>query len=232
MPKVNVRISIEGDGNTVIRDKSAYILLDKSGSMGWNWLETVGAMNAYVEELAADETSRDTKVTLALFDTPVQAMDFSVLRKGVEAGDWKAVDPGEATPRGYTPLFDAIGRIVALAEQDKPERAVMVIITDGAENASRELTRGEAKEALDRCRARGWQVVFIGADFDAFGQAASVGGAVGQTISMNAGSYAATTKTLARKTREYASFASASVDFSDADRAEAAGKKAVKETGV
>jgi hypothetical protein len=74
-----------------------------------------------------------------------------------------------------TPLLDAIVRTIALAEADNPDKAVIVIMTDGHENASREVTRDGVKVALDRVRARGWEVVFLGANFDNISDASSVG---------------------------------------------------------
>jgi len=122
-------------------------------------------VNAYVDALArpaggAAACGHD-KVTLALFDHH-DGLKFDLLRRGVRAGGWTRVTEAEASPRGMTPPFDSIARIVSLAESDAPERGVIVIMTDGAENASREVTKQGARAALDRARARGWEVVFPG----------------------------------------------------------------------
>jgi hypothetical protein len=60
-------------------------------------------------------------------------LQFDVLRNSVDAGRWNDVTTNEVSPRGMTPLYDAIGRIVSLAEKDRPEKAIIVIMTDGEE---------------------------------------------------------------------------------------------------
>jgi hypothetical protein len=63
--------------------------------------------------------------------------------------------------------------------------------------------------------------VFLGADFDAFGEAAQVGVETAQTLNMKAGNYQASMVNLAAQTRCYFS-AGASMSFSDEDREQAA----------
>ena len=134
-------------------DTHAYILLDRTGSMSSIWAEAIGSLNAYVEALTrpADGAlpSGNDKVTLAAFDHH-DGLKFDLLRRGVTAAAWNKVTDDEASPRGMTPLFDSIARIVALAEGDAPQRAVIVIMTDGEENASREVNKDGARAALDR----------------------------------------------------------------------------------
>jgi hypothetical protein len=114
----------------------SYILLDRTGSMEPIWNEALSSVNAYADGLAAlDGGPRvDADITLAVFDAQ-DGLKFDVLRQGVDAGDWNDVTTREVTPRGMTPLYDAIGRIVSLAEKDKPEKAVLVIMTDGDRNS-------------------------------------------------------------------------------------------------
>lgn len=159
-----------------------YILLDRSGSMaGPRWTDTLGGVNAYVQALARDPATKDILVTMAVFDS---MGPFDILRKDVPAYLWSDVMSHEATPRAGTPLYDGIGRLVTLAEQDNPDRSAIVITTDGHENASREHTQQSVKAILDRCRARGWQVIFLGADFDNMDQGAGLGNAYRSTMRM------------------------------------------------
>ena len=196
----------------------AYILLDRTGSMQSIWEEALGSVNAYVKALS-EGPKADAHVTLGVFDAH-DGLQFDVLRAGVPAATWKDVTNADATPRGMTPLFDAIGAMVALAEKDAPDKAILVIMTDGQENASREMKKDDVKAALDRIEKRGWQVVFLGAEFAKFGDADAVGLAGGKRMAMSAGMMTASMSTLARKTRGY--FAEGQdVTFDDADRAEA-----------
>lgn len=200
----------------------AYILLDRTGSMGSIWAEALGSVNAYVEALTkpADgaKPSEDDKVTLAVFDHHA-GLQFDVLRRAVTAASWKKVTDAEASPRGMTPLFDSIARIVALAEEDQPARAVIVVMTDGHENASKEVTKDGARAALDRARAKGWEVIFLGAEFGKFSDAEAVGVGGSKSMAMSAGNFDASMRKLASKSRKYFE-AAESVDFDAEDRKE------------
>jgi len=186
----------------------AYILLDRSGSMTGKWAETLSAINGYVAELA--HATPALAVTLATFDDPGphetsgQAPWFEVIRDAVRAQEWRPVTPSEAAPRGTTPLFDVVERLVCLAEEAETERAVIVVMTDGYENASRVATKTSARTRLDRCRERGWQVVFLGADFDTMAQAGDLGAGVDQALNLRAGHYSASMAFVARSTAAYA----------------------------
>ena len=199
-----------------------YILLDRSGSMQIRWGEALSAVNVYATDLAKHEESRNSGILLAVFDG-YDGLKFEVLRNVETSADWTPVSAEELVPRGNTPLFDAIGRVTALATGERPERAVFVVMTDGEENASRELTREGAKAAFDRCRERGWQVVFLGADFDAFDQAASVGSDRRHTLRTSAGHYSAAGLSTAARARAYLS-KGAEMTYSSEDRDAAVGQ--------
>lgn len=196
----------------------AYILLDRSGSMQSLWVEALSSVNAYARELAnkTDGDVVDGHITLATFDGQ-EGLQFDVLRKKTPALHWENVTDKEAVPRGMTPLLDALGRIIALAEGDNPDKAVVVVMTDGQENASREVTREGAKAALDRVKKKGWDVVFLGANFDNISDAASVGVAVGQQMAMAPGAMNASMKLMAKKSRAYFARGEAHT-FEEADR--------------
>ena len=196
----------------------AYILLDRSGSMSQRWSEALGSINAYVKELAKGSAT----VTLATFDS-VGDMKYEVLRDAVPSAEWKDVTDADAQPRGGTPLLDAIGRAVSAIESRPGDKKILIVMTDGEENQSREMNKVSAKAALDRFEKRGWQVVFLGADFDAFGQAATVGVQNAKVMRLNSGSYVAAMADLGSKSRAYTSGGIAEVAFNDEDRARASG---------
>lgn len=198
----------------------SYILIDRSGSMASNWAETLGSVNGYVETLAKDGGTKKTKITVAFFD---DTEPFAVARTDVKAKDWTALTDADATPRGTTPLFDAVGSLANLIDKADPKRASVVVVTDGVENASKEVSKEAAKARLDAMRKKGYDVVFLGADFDAFNQAGSLGNATGQTINAAKGSYAATMSMLASRTSAYAQSGKVA-DFTNDDRKRAAGK--------
>ncbi len=199
----------------------AYILLDRSGSMQSLWVEALSSVNAFAKELAnkKDGPAVDSHITLAVFDSQ-QGLQFDVLRRKQPALHWETVTDKEASPRGMTPLLDAMVRIVALAESDNPDKAVIVVMTDGEENASQEVKREGVKVALDRAKAKGWEVVFLGANFDNISDASSVGVQGGQQMAMSAGTMDRSLASLARKSRAYAAAApgAAPIEFNEEDR--------------
>jgi len=159
-----------------------FILLDRSQSMAdaGKWPEAVKAINLYVKKLADDDV--DTGVTLAAFDKYNGEFDYRVIRDRITPKTWRPVDDTDASPRGWTPLNDAIGRMVSQARAAAYDKVAIIIVTDGEENSSKELTVAEAKAQLDDCRKRGWQVIFLGADYDNVAQAASYGTKASSTV--------------------------------------------------
>ena len=208
----------------------SYILLDRTGSMSDIWDEALSSVNAYAKSVGEEEDGEadiETIVNLAVFDAQ-EGLQFDVLRRGITTEAWSEVTHDEAHPRGMTPLFDAIGRLVSLAEADAPEKAVLVIMTDGLENASREMTGDGARAALDRARERGWEVVFLGAEFANFSDADAVGVVSDKSIAVGAPQFSATMDRLAKKSRAYAQDDEAEIIFDEEDRA-ASGEEAVKD---
>ena len=200
----------------------AYILLDRSGSMQSLWVEALSSVNAFAKELAnkTDGPVVDSHVTLAVFDSQ-EGLHFDVLRKKQPALHWDNVTDKDASPRGMTPLLDAMVRIISLAESDNPDKAIIVVMTDGQENASREVSREGVKAALDRVKAKGWEVVFLGANFDNISDADSVGVGGSKQMAMSAGTMNESMSRLAKKARSYASMkrGAAPIEFDQEDRA-------------
>jgi hypothetical protein len=199
---------------------NSYILLDRTGSMSGIWDEALGSVNAYVDSVIEPDEGPQVinDITFAVFDAQ-EGFQFDILRKNVSGETWMEVTSDEVNPRGMTPLFDAIGRIMSVAEADAPEKAVIVIMTDGKENASQEYTKEQAKAALDRAEKRGWQVVFLGAEFANFADADSVGVSRSKQMAVSKDQLGVTMENLAKKNRGYAQEIAPSVDFDEEDRA-------------
>lgn len=143
-----------------------YILLDRSGSMQTMWKEALEGINNYVEKLYGT----GAEVTLAAFDTgsmyATGGMNYEVIRK-TNTANWKPVTVEDVQPRGGTPLLDAAGRIMQSMMDSKAERAILVVVTDGEENASSKFNVTEIKEMTKQLTTKyGYDTVFIGANFD------------------------------------------------------------------
>lgn len=203
---------------------ASFLLLDRSGSMGGAmWIEALGSINAYVKAVA--EKLPQDKVTMAVFDG---ANNFEVIRDAVAAKSWPVVTDKDASPRGSTPLYDAIVKLCASATKEAIKKTTIVIMTDGAENASQEATKDTAKAALDAARKKGWDVLFLGANFDAMHQSGDVGTQSMHTINVAHGSMVnSMVRTMATRKFGYASGAldASTTGFSDEDRTTAGSAK-------
>ena len=197
-----------------------FVLLDRSGSMQVRWAETITMLNTYATGLAADASTRMVPITVMVFDK-AERTETPIIRDAVPAGRWNEIETAEAAPRGYTPLLDAIGRLTALVEQRNPDKAVITIITDGEENASTEMTLEGARAALERLKSKGHQVVFLGADFNAFKQAGGLGVGATTTMQMASGSYNVAQHAIAARTKAFAATGKTFDPFTDEERRKA-----------
>lgn len=198
-----------------------FILLDRSGSMSVQWIETLGAINAYVKKLADDKV--DTGVTLCTFDSG-NGMQFDVIRDRITPTTWRPVSDKDAEPRGMTPLNDATAKIVAMAEAGNYDKLALIIMTDGMENSSIEYRGSEGtarvKALLDKCRSKNWQVIFLGANFDNAQQAASYGNSARSTIQSSTANLSNTMSNMGSMRASYG-VTGQSMNFSDEDKAKA-----------
>jgi hypothetical protein len=139
----------------VVGKKSVYILLDRSGSMSTLWTEAISSINNYLEGL-----DKDVNVYLAAFDS----QSFDVLREG-PITNVKKLEVSELGPRGGTPLYDSVAKVIGKMMADAPSRAVFISMTDGEENMSKEFSIDRVRSMIKEVEAKDWGVVYLGADF-------------------------------------------------------------------
>lgn len=197
---------------------AVFVLLDRTGSMARLWEEAVSSVNTYVKGLAGE--GADDRVTVAVFDAYESGMQFDVLRDAVPIGEWNALAVDEVSPRGMTPLFDALVKLISKAEEAGKDKTAIVVMTDGYENASREVGREAARAAVERITKRNWQVNFLGADFDGFTQADGLGVSRDRAMNFAVGRAGVAMNSTARLHNLYRHSPSAP-SFSDEDRGSA-----------
>lgn len=160
-----------------------HVVLDRSGSMNVIRDDTIGAFNTYVEDLAKAEP--EARLSLTIFDS--HSIDSIVENKKI--GKVPELTKETFIPRAGTPLFDAIGRTVAELEATKGKNKVLVVITDGYENASREFSRDQIRKLLeDKQEKDKWLVLYLGANQDAFAEGSTFGTRSGSSMSYAASS--------------------------------------------
>lgn len=204
--------------NTANEFSDSYILLDRSGSMQTRWTEALSSINAYVSELKGTKNAR---ITLAAFDNHMGNTSVELIDDATPIDDYRDVTIQDVSPRGGTPLYDALGQLVTIANKNNSKRSVIVVMTDGEENASREYTAASSKALLDACEKKGWQVLFLGADFNNWAQAQSVGRSFDKTLSFASANAGSMMRSTAMKSKGYFE-TGADINYTAQDRTEAA----------
>lgn len=155
------------------------VLLDRSGSMQSRKDDHIGGLRSFIK----DQKGRGpTDFTLVQFDS---SDPFELVFDGV---DIETVDEAnvDLIPRGGTPLLDAVGKTVAHIEnrvKDKEDvQAVLMIITDGGENQSREWNRERVQKAI-KDKENDWKILYLGADVNDFDEAYGLG--IGANAAIN-----------------------------------------------
>ena len=151
-------------------------VIDRSGSMGGLESDTIGGVNATLAKNRA--VDGEAYVTTVLFDHEIKYLhDHVNLRKVADLTE------KDYSVRGSTALLDAVADAINHTDRvqhylPKPFRAknvVVVIITDGYENASRKYRYPEVKRMIEEHREKGWEFLFLGANIDVADEAGKLG---------------------------------------------------------
>lgn len=197
------------------------VVMDRSGSMHSIKTDTEGGFNSFIQ--AQKELPGEATISMTIFDNSIDVVhDFINIQE---------FPVFKLEPRGMTALLDAIGvtinnlvaKLETLADSDKPEKVIFVIITDGGENSSTEYKleaiSNMIKTQTDDAK---WEFVFLGANQDAITVASSMNIAASKSMTYAANSkgvessYLSLTKNMTRMRSAQVGSAEASMDF-DAD---------------
>lgn len=152
-------------------------ILDRSGSMGGLEKETINGFNSMIEKQR--EVKKDALISTVLFDN-----QFEVLHNRVDLKEVKLLTSKDYYVRGTTALLDAIGRSIRkivsiyrkIDAEEKPEKTIFVITTDGMENSSMEFTYDDIKKTIEFQKQKfDWEFIFLGANIDAINTASRFG---------------------------------------------------------
>ena len=152
-------------------------ILDRSGSMGGLESDTIGGFNSMLEKQRKVEGK--AFITTVLFDD-----QYELLHDRVNITKVNNITEKEYFVRGSTALLDAIGKTIAkekaiqdtLGKNEKADKVLFVIITDGLENASKEYNSTTIKKLIETQKEKyGWEFLFLGANIDAIETANTIG---------------------------------------------------------
>lgn len=176
------------------------VVLDRSGSMESVKADTISGFNSWLADQKAGDGAGKVKFYLTLFDGTSVDHPYD----GAKLSDVQPLTTATYVPRGATPLYDAIGATIADMETRKADRYLLVVITDGEENASTEYTHAAIKAKIEALEAAGnWTVVYLGSTLNAVDIARSIGVRGGNAAYYVAGTETATFRGVSNATRSY-----------------------------
>lgn len=164
--------------NTVKKNLTELVfILDRSGSMFNLVSDTIGGFNSMIE--SQKKEPGEVYVTTVLFDDY-----YELLHDHINLREIHPITDEEYYVRGCTALLDAIGKTINsigarlndTPEDERPDKVIFVIMTDGYENKSKEFTKSQVKEMVEHQQNKySWTFMFLGSDIDAVAEAKSLG---------------------------------------------------------
>lgn len=198
-------------------------VVDRSGSMANIAKDIIGGYNKFIaDQKALNHGTCD--VSFYQFDT-----EYDAVYENTPINFVKDLDDKTFVPRGGTALLDAVGKTIntvgvqlaALKEEERPEKVLVVILTDGEENSSREFKGTRIKEMITHQTDKyQWSFVYIGANQDAWAVGNSLGIAATSNLTWASNSKGTSLAfaSLNNNTRFYrASAINTSYSFTDSD---------------
>lgn len=151
-------------------------ILDRSGSMSGLEADTIGGFNGMLDKQKKEEG--EAIVSTVLFDDR-----FEILHDRVDIKNVGKMTDKEYYVRGCTALLDAVGRSIShihtmrknTPKEERPEKTIFIITTDGMENASREYNYHKVSKMIKKCKEHKWEFIFLGANIDAAKEAGRLG---------------------------------------------------------
>lgn len=152
-------------------------ILDRSGSMSGLEADTIGGFNSLIQKQKKEEG--DALISVVLFDDQAEVLYDRVPLNRIEPMNDK-----QYFVRGCTALLDTLGGAIHhignvhkyAREDDRPEKTIFIITTDGMENSSHRYSYDKVKRMVERQREKyGWEFLFLGANMDAISVAARFG---------------------------------------------------------
>lgn len=159
-----------------MKTKTIYqLLVDASGSMSDVRSQTLEAINSQIlsiRSIAKEVKEQEILVSLCFFNSDTRNV-YSCLHPDQAP----ILEPTQYRPGGSTALLDALGqRMEEISKSITPyDDVVMVVVTDGEENASQFFTSQQVARRISEKKESGhWTFSFLGADFDSWSVASQL----------------------------------------------------------
>lgn len=139
------------------------MLLDETGSMLDCYDATISGFNEYIGDL-----KQDKKTNYMFSLTKFNSSHVTLVHDAVAVEEVPLLSKENYKPASTTPLYDAIAHVVNNTNE-RLKNVLVIIQSDGMENASKEYTRQDIFEMIGKCeKKRGWTFVYLGANQDAY----------------------------------------------------------------
>lgn len=135
------------------------IIIDASGSMESKKSEVIGGLKKIFSDIKK-EANTEVNTTTIVVDFS-DSRDFNVLVNSNNVDSLTNKVAESYTVRGFTALYDAIGRAFQLVPK-KQDGVFVNILTDGEENASKEFKAEDIKKIIEKKRKKKWAITFTG----------------------------------------------------------------------
>lgn len=144
------------------------LILDRSGSMQSLKQDAIKGLNEFISKQKLQLAGKQVKFSLILFDhqylKPIDSQNLWDIKEFTQA---------DYQPRGMTALLDAIGqttddlgqKFANQSQNQKPEKVIIAIITDGLENNSCRYDKNKIKEMIMKQQKKyNWSFIFLSSD--------------------------------------------------------------------
>lgn len=144
------------------------MILDESGSMNNIKYEMIKSINSFINE-QKDVEGKPVKFTFVKFNNRINRIYNRIpLKECPELTEYMY------TPNSTTALYDAIGDTINWFNKEK--NVLMVIVTDGQENASKEYSKSTINNMIsDKEKNNNWSYVYLSSDLSTKTQGDNIG---------------------------------------------------------
>lgn len=152
-------------------------VIDESGSMSGTESDVIGGFKKVVDE---QKEIKEGTCTVSYFKFASNVEEVFI---GKDVNEVEYLD-GKYNPAGMTALFDGVGTAIdkigkwlnSMKESEKPEKTMVVIMTDGGENYSKDYSASKVKEMIKHQEDKyNWTFVYMGSDLTDASDANSLG---------------------------------------------------------